>query len=263
MHRQFFRGDVLTASGHAVGRSSCCVFARFCRVAWLSFAVAAIAGDSAAASEDAIAKGKDGEAPKPGTAIAFDLPAQPLAQALEQYSVLSGLQVVYDGSLTVGRTSTLVKATVTPETALRMLLNGTGLSPRYMATDGFVLIPGAVAPDPPVNSVPPVVAGWYYGRIQSRLEQAFCSGNGIGSGGYRIALAVWIGPTGAVTRSVLLGSTGTPALDTAIDRTVRGLAIGAPPPNGFAQPVTLLVTPELTQDCGAIAEEARQIGAGP
>lgn len=185
--------------------------------------------------------------------IAFDLPAQSLASALERYSVVSGLQVVYDGTLTSGRSSAPVKGNFSPEVALRMLLDGTGLSPRYMAADGFVLV--LVRTE---TRVPEAIAAQYYGLIQSRLEGALCTDNRTRSGGYRVALGIWIGSTGTITRSVLLGSTGDTELDATIDRMVRELTIGAPPPSGFGQPVTLLVTPDLTWDCQSLQEGAAQ-----
>ncbi|WP_158240597.1 secretin and TonB N-terminal domain-containing protein [Telmatospirillum siberiense] len=188
--------------------------------------------------------------------ISFDLPAQPLASALEQYSVVSGLQVVYDGTLAEGHESTPVKGNFSPEVALRILLDGTGLSPRYMATDGFVLVPAR--PDPAADTVSAAAGAQYYGRIQSRLEGALCANDRTRSGGYRIALGIWIAPSGVITRSALLGSSGDTSLDAVIDRMTRGLVIGAPPPPGFAQPVTLLVTPELMRDCQAVQGEGAQ-----
>jgi TonB family protein len=190
--------------------------------------------------------------------LTFDLPAQPLVSALETYAAVSGWQVVYDGALARGRQSTAVKGRFAPDVALRILLAGTGLVPRYMAADGIVLMPD---PSPlsarqnlTVNTAPLPVVTEYYGRIQRGLRQTFCADSRARSGGYRIAVGLWIGPSGAVARSALLDSTGDPNFDATLDRAVRSISIGAPPPAGFAQPVVLVITPDVTRDCRAMPD---------
>ena len=135
-----------------------------------------------------------------------------------------------------------------PAAALNMLLAGTGLVPQYVAADGVILIP-----DPTMTAAMPVnpTASFrgYYGRIQAGLKRAFCADLQIRSGAYRIVLGFWIGPSGTVTRAQALGSTGKPEVDAAFDRAVSTLSIGTPPPDGFDQPVVILVTPDLVRQC--------------
>jgi hypothetical protein len=204
----------------------------------------------------------------PAGLVAFDIPAQPLAAAIERYSVVSGRQVVYDGRLAAGRRSAAVEGLLTPEAALRRLLDGTGLGPRDVAADAFLLValpPAAAAsrPDPLANTAPPALVEQYYGLIQARLRTALCADSLIRGGGYRLALGFWIGAAGAVSRTALLGTTGSADLDRAIDRAVGGLAVGAPPPAGFAQPVVLVVTPALTRDCRTLAAAQPAEAAAP
>ncbi len=196
--------------------------------------------------------------------ITFDIPAQSLASALEIYSVATSREVVYNGKLAIGRQSTSVKGVFTPEAALQLLLKGTGVSSRYMAADAFVLVPNGTdaLPNSSASMASPVV-GSYYGRIQASLKRAFCANSRTWPGGYRVAVSFWIGSYGTVARTELLGSTGDRDLDSAIDQTIRGLTIGAPP-SGFAQPVTLIVTPEepgMTRDCQAA--ESLPVRAAP
>jgi TonB family protein len=188
---------------------------------------------------------------EPSGLITFDLPAQPLASALETYGAVSGRQVVYEGALAQGRLSTEVKGAFTPEVALRMLLAGTGLSPRYMAADGFVLVPDPKSrrQGPLVNTAPQAIVTQYYGRIQAGLRQTFCAGRRARAGGYRVAMGLWIDSSGAVTRSALLDSTGDADLDVALDQAVRDANVGEPPPAGFAQPVVMVITPDVMRDC--------------
>jgi hypothetical protein len=60
----------------------------------------------------------------------FDIPSQPLAAALRAYGKASGLEVFYDGSLSVGRRSSAVMGTYTPLIGLRVLLRGTAMRRR-------------------------------------------------------------------------------------------------------------------------------------
>ena len=222
----------------------------------LSRALRLIAGGAVVGAitlHDASAADRRSTAADPTKPMPFDLPAQPLASALESYSVSSGWQVLYNSRLAAGRQSSAVKGEITPGVALRMLLAGTGLMPQYRAVDGAILIPdpmATLAPNEIADEVDPSLKG-YYGLIQTKLERAFCASAAIRAEGYRIALGFWIGPSGTVTRMMLLSSSGRSDIDESFDRAVRSLVIGAAPPAGFAQPVVLLVTPELVGKCGA------------
>lgn len=210
---------------------------------------------------DAAAEQRAAEVPA-GNLVAFDLPAEPLAKAIERYSVVSGWQVIYDADLATGRQSGPVKGAYTPAAALRLLLTGTALIAEPMAADGFMLLPdpAAAAAAEAVPSDPASLFPQYYGRIQSDLRRAFCADPHIrGGGAYRIALGLWLGSSGGVTRAVALGSTGRSEIDAAFERAARTLSVGSPPP-GFAQPVVILVTPDLIRQCDAAG--ARSVRAG-
>ena len=60
----------------------------------------------------------------------FDLPAQPLADALRQFASQSGVQLVFAPELGAGRRSQAVRGTQEAEAALQQLLRGTGLRAR-------------------------------------------------------------------------------------------------------------------------------------
>jgi hypothetical protein len=183
--------------------------------------------------------------------VAFDIPAQSLASALDAYSIATHREVLYKAELAVDRQSARVKGYFTPEAALQVLLEGTGLLPHYMAADAFVLVVDD-HPLAPVNTAPPDVVRRYYGRIQASLKQAFCADRNTRPGDYRVAVGFRIGPSGAVSHTELLGSTGDRDRDATIVKTIGGLVIGAPPPQGFAQPIILMVTPQsqaAVRDC--------------
>jgi len=61
----------------------------------------------------------------------FDIPAQPLGEALTRLAEQSGLQVAYTTQEVEGRTSAAVAGDFTPEAALRRMLAGTGLTYRF------------------------------------------------------------------------------------------------------------------------------------
>ncbi len=183
--------------------------------------------------------------------LTFDIASQPLVSALEAYGATSGFQVVYDSALAKGRTSAEVKGAYTPEDALRRMLAGTSLSPRYMAADGIVLVPDPTIGVKPNTASLRVVTS-YYGRIQAELREAFCAEARLRSGGYRLAIGLWIGASGFVTRSALLDTTGDPDLDATLEGAMRSMNIGETPPVGFAQPVVMTIDPDVTKDCRSV-----------
>jgi TonB family protein len=198
----------------------------------------------------------------PAGYVVFDIPAQSLISALETYSTITGREILYNGKLVVDRRSAAIDGAYTPQVALSMLLEGTGLSPRYMANDALMLqaVPRSMPRNLAANTAPSTVVARYYGRVQSRLKTAFCVDDRTQPGEYHVAVSFWIGATGLVSDVELLGSTGEAARDAMIDRTLRTLAIDAPPPPGFAQPVTLVVAPwsvGMTHACQAVSTEAQ------
>lgn len=111
-------------------------------------------------------------------AKAFNIPAQPLADALVQFGYQSGLQVVADGGLTASVRSPGVTGTLPPSEALARLLAGTGLVYRFtnattvaLERPGASSAPGAVHLDPVqvqgysvpsqamIDNIPPPYAG--------------------------------------------------------------------------------------------------------
>ena len=63
----------------------------------------------------------------------FNIPAEPLARALERYGDATGREVLYDTGLALDRRSAAVDGLLTPVEALATLLQGTGLAASFMA----------------------------------------------------------------------------------------------------------------------------------
>lgn len=74
-----------------------------------------------------------------GAARDFNIPAQPLASALNSFGRQSGLQVTLAASTSRGVTASAVRGSLTPQQALSQLLSGTGISFRITG-DGTAVV---------------------------------------------------------------------------------------------------------------------------
>lgn len=218
-------------------------------------------------ASDALTAAEQRAHTKPVKNIDLDIPSQPLASALERYGDSTGREILYDSSLAIGRQSSAVRGSVTPDEALEALLAGTGLVARYMAEQSLILESAPTAQDQKaIPYMPPDRFQHYYGRIQASLRDALCLNHEARPGGYRIAARFWINAAGSVSRYERLSSTGSHDRDNDVDRTLRSLSIGEPPPLGFAQPVTIVILPKapsVTMGCGEDHRGAQTITAGP
>ena len=173
--------------------------------------------------------------------LAFDIPAQPLDQALEAYATTSRQSVLYDSHLTEGRTSRPVQGDYTPLDALDAMLEGSGLKVRYTSAKALVLV-RADSPAPAVQADARALQR-YRGLLQARVAEAFCANPRLSAGDRRIALRLWIGTQGSIERADLLDTTGDADVDVAVVASLRGLPLGQPLPAGAAQPFTMLIMP--------------------
>ncbi|MGV6483642.1 STN domain-containing protein [Stenotrophomonas indicatrix] len=192
-----------------------------------------------------------GAAPE-GTTHLFDIPAQPLPQALQLYGETTGVAVLIDARMLGGLRSTAVSGRHAPLAALQMLLRGTGLAPRFVDGGGFTLVAGEIPPPgdtAPANAgtrsatasaAPQHRAAWV---IQQSLEAALCGARATRPGSYRVALQLWVDPAShRVGRADVLESSGDPRRDAAILRRLDDLAMPGLPVD-LPQPVTLLLLP--------------------
>jgi hypothetical protein len=196
--------------------------------------------------------------------IFFDIPSQPLASALESYSSATGREVLYNADLIRDHKSRSLADVLNPDTALERLLDGTGLSPHYLADRSFVLLPTPEATPPDRAEVSPALIDRYYALIQDSLRKALCTNDRARPGGYRVAALLWIGASGTVVHHERLDALSArdagAAIQTneGIDQTLDHLAIGEPPPAGFAQPVTIAVVPQadgVTMGCSSRSDD--------
>ncbi|MER2178573.1 MAG: STN domain-containing protein, partial [Stenotrophomonas maltophilia] len=102
------------------------------------------AGLAAAPALPALALAQSGPTSAAST-LRFDIPAQPLSDALRAYMRQSGVQVAYPAALAEGVISSPVTGQMDAPAALLRLLQGSGLSMRQVGPDAVTLERAAVA----------------------------------------------------------------------------------------------------------------------
>ncbi|MBR1221657.1 secretin and TonB N-terminal domain-containing protein [Bradyrhizobium sp. U87765 SZCCT0131] len=219
-----------------------------CRVrrAWL-IAVATLAV-ALAGTGGAHADGTTGA----GATRHYRISIQALDRAIQAYVRASGVQVLFESELTAGRWSGEVNGDFTPERALTSLLSGTGLVARRTDVDAFVIMPPAQgAPAPSVSTARP--DDRFLTALQAGILRALCRDEQTRPGRYKVAIELWIGSSGEVQRSALVGSTGSDEQDAAMVAALRRISIGLPPPAGSAQPFILSIGPRPPRETGDCA----------
>jgi hypothetical protein len=192
--------------------------------------------------------------------IDFDIPAQPLAAAIERFIETTGQDLIYNSNLAAGRRSHPVRGQLSTDAALAMLLRDSGLSVRRAANGSIMLKSAAIGQQPAMSAA----TGDFYARIQSGLRTVFCGSPDARPGRYRIAMRLWVDRAGRLTRYDLIGSGGSDVIDSAIRSAVSRLDIGASPPADLEQPVVIVIQPQapgVTMGCDDIA--ARSTHAAP
>lgn len=208
--------------------------------------------------------------PAEGPVLQFDIAAQNLGDALDQYSRRTGIAVLMD-QRHAQRQSAAVRGAYGAGAALRALLEGTGLQSRLSDAQAVIVYApvGVVAtaadlPQPAVVAaadIPGATQGGgdhaaYVSRLQHVLLGLLCRAAQTRPGGYRLALQLYLNRAGVVDRVHLLDSTGLRARDTAIARLVLGMRVGAGPSPSMPQPVSILLLPQgpgSEVDCAASA----------
>jgi hypothetical protein len=167
--------------------------------------------------------------------IQFAIAAQPLAAALDSYSIMTGLELYYDGDLAVGRLSSAVEGRRAPEAALQELLAGSGLVARPTGPNSFTIKPA------PASYLASARLQPYFGAIQGRVSQILCARAETRPGDTDLVLQLWIAPTGTIQRAQLLDAPGAGTRESAFATALSGVSIGAAPPAELPQPIVMAV----------------------
>lgn len=193
----------------------------------------------------AIATGLCASAAQPKTGsrevVTFNIPSQPLADALVAYGAATGLEVYYDGTLAVGRRSAALDGSFMPMHGLEILLDGTGFWPRATAPDSFTLISlqraelPARLPESLLRQHEP-----FFSALQAGIAAALCDTDA--DQVKQIIFSFWITGTGAIYGARLLGSEQSASGARLVER-VNKVNIGRPSPADVPQPITMAVYP--------------------
>ncbi len=189
-------------------------------------------------------------------AMVFDIPAQPLDQALYAFGATSGFQVFYETALTAGRRSTEVKGLFDRKGALTVLLLGTNLTARAIAPNTITITATDAVSSELLRAKRASVS--YYGAMQLGVLRALCRDPKTRPGHYRAVIQLWIDPEGQIAQIRLIGQSGDTGLDSAIARSIRAIAFQRPLPD-IPQPVTLLIEPSSSvqlDNCAATNQTA-------
>lgn len=85
--------------------------------------------------------------------------------------------------------------------------------------------------------------GFYASKIQATVTSALRSNASTRSAAFAMQVRVWLDENGRITRASLVGSSGNPAVDSAIkSQVLTGLQLPEAPPAGMPMPITLRIT---------------------
>lgn len=191
----------------------------------------------------------------------FDIPAQPLASALQAYGQATKVQVLYESRLAAGRRSAPLRGEFTLEEALSALLAGTDIKVRRIGSDAITLAPvsdGVELPPPRlfapadlsldplrVQPTPDEDEQWrmqaYSETVRNDIAGALRRNARTRSGNYRVGVDIWIDESRRVQRTRLFRSTGDAERDAAVNATLQGLVISREAPANMPLPLHVLV----------------------
>jgi hypothetical protein len=196
-----------------------------------------------------------------GDLFDFDIPAQPLDAALYLFGDTSRQPALFPSAMIAGLASSAVHGRYAAETALRLLLGGTGLAAEKVeSTHGDIfLLKRVEGGGSNMAGVPAAGSGLdgYPALVQARVMQALCANARIAPGSFRSLFRVQVGAAGQMVDARLIDSTGDNRRDAALLATLLQVQMGAPPPSAaMQQPFTMALLPlhpGAASPCGAQA----------
>lgn len=182
-------------------------------------------------------------AARPNEMVRFDIAAQPIIQALDQYSAVTGREVFYDGALATGRRSNSVRGMFAPDVALRELLVGTGLAAKATGDNSFTLKSAAPA------RVGSTAFQSYFADVQTKVSHALCARAETRPADHDRLVRIWVAANGAVEQAQLVDLSDAQATAPGMgEAALRGLPVGAPPA-GMPQPVVMAILAGASSAC--------------
>lgn len=195
-------------------------------------------------------------------AIAFNIPSEPLANAIQAFSQASGIEVFYESRIAIGRTSPALQGSLTPADALQALLVGTGFVVRYNKWNAISLsVPADESDLPPPHPLAKASLSLdtlhvlataesasqselqeFSEVVQSEVETVLRKNAKINSGNYRVRVKLWVDPSRTIRRAEVVQTTGDAERDVAIAQALQGFVISRAPPPNAPQPIRVIVS---------------------
>lgn len=206
---------------------------------------------------------------KPSKLIEFDIPAEPLPQAIEQFAAITGVQVLYDSPVGEHLASPGAHGRLGNAQALEQLLAGTGLTARFSNAGDAILAPinstathpiSAAAPpaDLPSLTLSPLQVkapfelevaddgaaafGLYAALVRNDVRHALTQTQKLSRQEFEANLDLWVNARGVIQEVRLQTPSGHKDCDAQILAAIQGLVLDAPPPPGLPQPIRVSVT---------------------
>ncbi len=191
--------------------------------------------------------------------LEFHIPAQSLDRALQAWSKISGVDVLYESRIAADLVSSPVEGTFTRQSALEILLAGSELAVHYTRSDAITLsevISEDAPPSSPLVDADLRLDSLHVGMgarpdergmrefsetAQADIEAALRKNMHTGSGNYRAGVRLWVDPLRVIRRAELSQSSGDTARDTSIAETLRGLVLRKQPPENAPQPLRITI----------------------
>lgn len=206
--------------------------------------------------EDARLSGSQGDMP-----IAFDISDQPLDVALKIYAQQADRSLLYETRQMRGKRASPVQGSYDADAALVMLLTGTGMRIKRLPS-GMTAITAATAPvNPAQKSKAPadrqdmLAAGiaqenrlYHDGYLQHSIYRLLCSRPDLQADRQRIVLRFSVNATRRI-EDLHVRVAAAPAIEDGV-RAVLASARLTPPPAGVAQPVLMLLSPDMASRWG-------------
>jgi hypothetical protein len=195
--------------------------------------------------------------------LKFDIPAEPLVDALQAYSLATGTQVMFESSTAAGYHSAPVQGEFTAEAALQMLLADTDLKVRYTRASAITVAPISTpdVDEPPAHALATADLalgtlnvnggtsnpdnsrlGAYIGVIQADIQKALKKAAKTRSGDYRAEVKLWIDQSKTIQRAELSGSNSGRERDALVASALRGLVLSQAAPANIEQPIRFMIS---------------------
>ncbi len=194
--------------------------------------------------------------------VTFAIPSQRLETALKAFASAARVELFYESSVIAGQQSFSIHGTFAPEVAMRMMLQGTGLSSTSFDRGTItILSPAAKGQEPAdLKRARLGVAEFspYLALVQTSLDQTLCHAPVAAGDPDELFARLWISPVGGVQRADLLSGTGSAERDRFYLTVLATVSIGERPPAAMPQPINLMLMPKKTRRSAACLGSAPQ-----